>query len=380
MRPFTPFTVEVIKEAWWKELWISKHLEQINHTLYYTLEKLMKKILITGGAGFIGSHTAVALHENGCLPVIIDNFSNSEKSVLEGLKAICQAELPCYEGNCGDKTFLAGVFDQEDISGVIHFAAFKSVNESFEKPFLYYQNNLTSLISLLEVMAERGVVPLVFSSSCTVYGSPDKIPVNESAPFKETPSTYGKTKQISEKIIEDIISTGKEIKAVLLRYFNPIGAHPSGLIGELPIGIPNNLVPYVTQTAAGIRDKLTIFGNDYNTPDGTCIRDFIHVMDLALAHVKAFEYLDQVDQKRCCEKFNVGTGLGNSVKEVVDTFERVTGQKLNYAYGPRRPGDVEAVYANADRAKDLMNWETHLSLEDSIRDAWNWQQRLSNKK
>ena len=335
---------------------------------------MRQKILITGGAGFIGSHTAVVLHESGYTPVIVDNFKNSEQAVIQGIRKICQSDLPFYAGDCTDKEFLRSVFQREEhVSGVIHFAAYKSVNESNQFPVRYYQNNVGALLTLLDVMMEHYVSNLVFSSSCTVYGSPDVIPVTEDALIKETPSTYGKTKQICENIIEDVISRGHGIRSVLLRYFNPIGAHPSGLIGELPIGVPNNLVPFITQTACGLRKKLIVYGKDYKTPDGTCIRDFVHVLDLAKAHIKAFEYLDK-NSACMLEKINVGTGQGQSVLDVIKAFERVNGLKLNYEFGFRRDGDVEAVYADAKKARQLLGWEAKLTIEDAVRDAWHWQQ------
>jgi UDP-glucose 4-epimerase len=340
----------------------------------------MKKILITGGAGFIGSHTVVAVHQSGGIPVLIDNFSNSEKSVLKGIEGICLQEFPCHEGDCTDPEFLDRVFEEEkSIAGVIHFAAYKSVNESVEKPEMYYRNNIGSLLTLLEAMKKHNVTGLIFSSSCTVYGTPDRCPVSEDAPIKETPSPYGKTKQMCEYILQDVVKSSREIKCVALRYFNPIGAHPSGLIGELPIGVPNNLVPYITQSACGVRGRLTIFGDDYQTADGSCVRDFIHVVDLAEAHVKALGYLDTVKAGRCYEIFNLGTGRGHSVKEVVNAFERVTGQELNYVIGKRRPGDVEAVYADARRADRLMGWKAQLTLDQALKDAWHWQQKLQDR-
>ena len=340
----------------------------------------MKKILITGGAGFIGSHTVVAVYENGYLPVIVDNFSNSEKFVLKGIAEICGREFRCYEGDCVDAAFMRHVFKSEKkIDGVIHFAAYKAVKESIEQPEKYYHNNIGSLLTLLAVMKESATLPLVFSSSCTVYGNPDHCPVTEETPIKDTPTPYGRTKQIGEQILEDVVKSGKDIKAIALRYFNPIGAHPGGLIGELPIGIPNNLVPYITQTAAGIRQQLTVFGEDYDTPDGSCVRDFIHVMDLAEAHVKAMDYLATRSEPRCYVKFNVGTGRGHSVKEVVETFQRVNKLKLNYIIGPRRDGDVEQVYANTDRANKFMGWKARLSLQQALQDAWRWQRKLQKK-
>lgn len=339
-----------------------------------------QKILITGGAGFIGSHTAVMLHEAGYTPVIVDNFNNSSPLMIEGIRKICGKEFPFFEGDCVDRSFLREVFAQHsDLAGVIHFAAYKAVGESNEFPLKYYHNNLGSLVSLLDVMLEKNVKNLVFSSSCTVYGSPDQIPVSEEAPIKETPSTYGKTKQLCEDIISDVISKGQMIQSVLLRYFNPIGAHPSGLIGELPMGVPNNLVPFITQTAIGLREKLTVYGRDYQTPDGTCIRDYIHVLDLARAHIKAFEFMENNPQSRL-EKFNVGTGKGQSVLDVINIFESVSGQKLNYVFGPRRNGDVESVYADPSKANRLLNWKAQLTIADAIKDAWHWQTGLSEIK
>lgn len=340
---------------------------------------MKKKILVTGGAGYIGSHTVVELINSGYEPVIVDNFSNSEKSVVKGLKEITRQEVTLYEGDCNDKIFLSRLFKQEkSIDGVIHFAAFKAVGESVQEPLKYYFNNINSLIVLLEIMEQNNCHNLVFSSSCTVYGQPDKLPVTEETPKKSAESPYGNTKKICEDILFDYYKSGGNIKSVALRYFNPVGAHPSGKIGELPLGIPNNLVPYVTQTAAGIRRELTIFGNDYNTKDGTCIRDFIHVVDLAKAHVKSLEYLDTLEPN-AFDVFNIGTGNGNSVLEVVKTFEKVTGEKLNYKIGNRRSGDIEKVYANVDKAEKVLKWKAELSLEDSLKDAWNWQKNLNKE-
>lgn len=269
------------------------------------------------------------------------------------------------------------VFRKETgVCGVIHFAAFKAVGESVREPLKYYQNNIGSTLVLLETMIRHQVELFVFSSSCTVYGQPDQLPVTELTPKKQAQSPYGNTKRICEEIIEDCVASGAPIKAVMLRYFNPIGAHPSALIGELPLGVPNNLVPFVTQTVAGIREKLTVFGNDYKTPDGTCIRDYIHVVDLAKAHVKALNFLLSVKTKSHYDLINVGTGKGNSVMEVIKTFEKVTGKRVNHEIGPRREGDVEAVYANADKAKKVIGWEAGLTLEDALKDAWNWQKSL----
>ena len=336
----------------------------------------MKKIIVTGGAGYIGSHTVVALFESGYEAIIVDNFSNSEKSVVDGLQEILNVKVKVYEGDCTDTAFMSNVFKIENPDGAIHFAAFKAVGESVEKPLKYYHNNIDSLIVLLAKMAQFGCKNLVFSSSCTVYGSPNKLPVTEKSPIKKAESPYGYTKQVAEQIIEDTVSATDELSAVALRYFNPIGAHPSANIGELPIGIPSNLIPFVTQTAAGIRKELVVNGNDYSTPDGSNIRDYIHVVDLARAHVKTLEYIQQHDN--LYDVINVGTGKGNSVLEVLETFKKVTGQALNYRIGDRRTGDVEQIYASVDKAKKTLDWEAELNLEDALRDAWNWQKTLKN--
>lgn len=338
----------------------------------------MKKILITGGAGYIGSHTAVALVNSGYEPVIVDNFSNSEKSALEGIKSILGREVKSYEVDCLDKTGMEKVFQENDFSGVIHFAASKAVGESTRLPLKYYSNNIDSLIILLELMSKYKVRDLVFSSSCTVYGQPKVLPVTEATPRQDAESPYGNTKKICEDILRDFILSGAESRIVALRYFNPVGAHPSSAIGELPIGVPANLIPFVTQTAAGIREKITVFGNDYDTPDGTCVRDYIHVMDLADAHVKALKYLSE-QKDNFYDIFNVGTGNGNTVLEVIQTFEKVSGQKLNYEIGPRRTGDIEKVWANTDKINKVLGWEAKYSLEDSMRDSWNWQVKLGEK-
>lgn len=336
---------------------------------------MMKKILVTGGAGFIGSHTAVALSEAGYIPVIADNFSNSEKWMIERIKSLCVHECIFYELDCCDEHALNSVFEDHDISGVIHFAAFKAVGESVQQPLEYFENNIGSLSALLKVMRKHKVSDLVFSSSCTVYGIPDHLPVDETAPVKKANSPYGYTKQVCENLIRYTAQSGQQLRGVLLRYFNPVGAHPSGQIGELPLGVPNNLVPFITQTAVGLREELKIFGNDYDTPDGTCIRDYIHVMDLAEAHVKSLQWLSaQPDQP--VEVFNVGTGRGNSVQEVVDTFVRETGVNLNYKYAERRPGDVPAIFADATRAEKELGWKAEKTMADALRDAWNWERML----
>jgi UDP-glucose 4-epimerase len=334
------------------------------------------KILVTGGAGFIGSHTVVELISAGYTPIIIDNFSNSQPWIIDRIKEITSQTPIVYEGNCTDKNFLKEVFKKEpDIKGVIHFAAYKAVGESITKPLDYYRNNLLSLIALLETMQIFEVKNLVFSSSATVYGEPDNCPIPETAPRKISPSPYGKTKSMAEDIISDTVKGPKNISAVSLRYFNPIGAHPSGLIGELPIGTPNNLIPYVTQTAAGIRKELTVFGNDYSTPDGYGVRDFIHVVDLALAHIATLEYLFKKETP-FYDVFNVGTGKGNSVLEIIETFEKVNKVKVPYNIGPRREGDIATCFADASKIKKEMDWEAQKTLEDGLRDAWNWQKNL----
>ncbi len=332
-------------------------------------------ILVTGGAGYIGSHVVVELHEAGYNPIIVDNFSNSDKSVLKGLFEITGKEILLYEGDCRDQKFMESVFSSEDIHGVIHFAALKAVGESVQKPLEYYDNNVGSLILLLTLMKQYKIENLVFSSSCTVYGQPDSLPVTEEAPKKPAESPYGNTKQLCEEIIEDTFKSGQQIKAFALRYFNPIGAHHTGNIGELPLGIPNNLVPFITQTAAGLRDSIIIFGDDYDTPDGTCIRDYIHVMDLAKAHVRSLEVLNRMNQSHY-DYINIGTGNGHSVLEVIQKFELANSASLNYNIGTRRVGDVEKVYASADKAKEVLGWQANRSLDESLRDAWNWQQKL----
>jgi UDP-glucose 4-epimerase len=339
-----------------------------------------KQILVTGGAGYIGSHTVVALHEAGYEAVIVDNFSNSSKKVMQGLEQITGTSLKLYELDCTDRQAMQQVFEKEqNIVGVIHFAAYKAVGESVGEPLKYYQNNLGSLLVLLELMEKFGVKNLVFSSSCTVYGQPDQLPVTEATPTKPANSPYGRTKQMCEDILSDLEKSKSPVRSLALRYFNPIGAHESALIGELPSGVPNNLIPFVTQTAAGIREQITVFGDDYDTPDGTCIRDYIHVVDLADAHIKAFEYLDKVKEESFYDTVNVGTGQGNTVLEVINAFEKVSGEKLNYRIGERRPGDVEKVWANVDKANKELNWQARFDIERSLADAWRWQQQLSEK-
>lgn len=336
----------------------------------------MAKILVTGGAGFIGSHTVVNLVEAGFDPIIVDDFSNSEIRIIEGIQDLTGKSVSFYQIDCTDKSALRKVFEKEkNIQGVIHFAAFKAVGESVEQPLKYYRNNVGSLVTLLEVMHEFSVPNIVFSSSCTVYGNPDKLPVVEDHPANRATSPYGNTKIICEHIIKDTAKSGQRLNAVLLRYFNPIGAHPSGKIGELPLGVPNNLVPFITQTAAGWRQQLTVYGNNYDTPDGTCIRDYIHVMDLADAHISALKWA--LSQRRpATEIFNIGTGQGNSVMDVINTFESINGVQLNYRIGQKRSGDVASVYGQVDKAKQILNWQAKRSMSDALKDAWHWQNNL----
>ena len=339
-----------------------------------------EKILVTGGAGYIGSHTVVELVEAGYEPVIVDNFSNSEESALDGIAAIVGRSIPCHRVDCTDAAALRGVFEQEqNIAGVIHFAAYKAVGESVEQPLKYYHNNVGSLVALLQVMGEYKVTNLVFSSSCTVYGIPESLPVTEQTPVQKANSPYGNTKKICEEILTDLANSGSSIKSIALRYFNPIGAHPSAKIGELPLGVPSNLVPFITQTAAGFREQLTVFGDDYDTPDGTNIRDYVHVVDLAKAHVVAVERMlgDKVD---AIEFFNVGTGRGNTVLEAVQAFERATGEKLNYKVGPRRAGDVPKIYADVTKATEVLGFKTTSTLDEAMKSAWDWQLSLQKDK
>jgi UDP-glucose 4-epimerase len=341
----------------------------------------MSKILVTGGTGYIGSHTVVELLEEGNEVVIIDNLSNSEREVLDGISAITGKKPWFEEVDLRDRDAVYGVFEKHpDLEAIIHFAAYKAVGESVEKPLAYYENNLLSLIHLLEAMKHFQVAHMVFSSSCTVYGEPDSLPVDESAPIKKANSPYGNTKQISEDILQDTLVSAPAMRVISLRYFNPIGAHPSAQIGELPIGIPNNLVPFVTQTAAGIREVLRVFGDDYNTPDGSAIRDYINVVDLARAHLVALKRMLGNKQKTTFEVFNLGTGKGLSVLEIVRAFEKVTGQKLNYQIVDRRQGDVEQVYADTSYANEELGWKAEKSIEETLLSAWNWEMKLRAKK
>jgi UDP-glucose 4-epimerase len=337
----------------------------------------MKKILVTGGAGFIGSHTVIELIKAGYEPIIVDNFSNSEKRVLQQLNEITGKTIAFYELDCTDYEAFKTVFQKEQLSGVIHFAAYKAVGESVKLPLKYYHNNIGSMTVLMRLMKEFTVQELIFSSSCTVYGEPDQLPVTEETPTKPATSPYGFTKQVCEQFINDVVNSGANLRACTLRYFNPIGAHPSSLIGELPLGTPENLIPYVTQTAIGIRDQLTVFGDTYNTVDGSCVRDYIHVVDLANAHVKSLQWLGKQEKESLNEVFNVGTGKGDSVLEVISSFTAVNEVKLNYKIGPKRAGDIEQIYASVNKAKDVIGWTAQYSLEDALRDAWNWQKALA---
>lgn len=338
-------------------------------------------ILVTGGTGYIGSHTTVELIQAGYKVVSLDNLSNSNIHVLDGIEAITGTRPTFYQVDCNDESAIEEIFTRHpDIQGVIHFAASKAVGESVQKPLLYYRNNLLSLIVLLEAMQRHGTRGIVFSSSCTVYGQPEVLPVTEDAPVQEALSPYGNTKQINEEILRDVVYAGAPYKVIRLRYFNPIGAHPSALIGELPLGVPQNLIPYLTQTAAGIRQELSVFGDDYNTPDGSCIRDYINVVDLARAHVLAVDrILDEAKQSPALETFNIGTGRGVSVLELIRTFEEVTGVPVPHKIVGRREGDIEQVWADPSLANNVLGWQAKESLADTLRSAWAWQVRLKEQ-
>lgn len=346
----------------------------------YKKEIMKGKILVTGGTGYIGSHTVVELQNSGYEVLIIDNLSNSGADIVDNIEKITGIRPEFEKLDCLDYEGLERFFQKhEDIKAIIHFAASKAVGESVEKPLLYYRNNLVSLINLLELMPKYHIEGIVFSSSCTVYGQPDQLPVTEQAPIKKAESPYGNTKQINEEIIQDTVKSGAPIKSILLRYFNPIGAHPSAHIGELPLGVPQNLVPYITQTAMGIREKLSVFGDDYNTPDGSAIRDFINVVDLAKAHVVSIDRMLSNKQKEQVEVFNIGTGKGLSVLELITAFEKATGVKLNYEITNRRAGDIEQVWADPEYANKELGWKAETSIEDTLRSAWNWQKKLREK-
>lgn len=340
---------------------------------------MAKKILVTGGTGYIGSHTVVELQQAGYEVIIVDNLSNSNIDVLDGITHIT-GKRPVFEKlDCTDLQAMTTLFEKYTFDGIIHFAASKAVGESVEKPLMYYRNNLVSLINLLELMPQNNVKGIVFSSSCTVYGEPDKNPIDENAPVKPATSPYGNSKQINEEIIRDFVYSGAPIKSIILRYFNPIGAHPSAEIGELPIGVPQNLVPFITQTGAGIRQQLSVFGDDYNTPDGSCIRDFINVVDLAKAHVIAIKRMLEDISEDKVEIFNLGTGVGLSVLELIKVFEKVSGNPLNYKIVARRDGDIEQIWAQPDKANNILGWKAVETIEDTMRSAWKWQRRLSQK-
>ncbi len=338
------------------------------------------RILVTGGTGYIGSHTVVELQNAGYPVVIIDNLSNSNVEVLDGIERITGIRPDFVEADCTDISALKSLFDKyPGIKGIINFAASKAVGESMQKPVLYYRNNLNTLMNLLDIMAEREVKGIVFSSSCTVYGEPDVNPVTEQSPIKKATSPYGNTKQISEEIITDVINAGAPFKSVILRYFNPVGAHPSAEIGELPNGVPQNLIPFLTQTAIGIRKELSVFGNDYNTPDGSCIRDYIDVVDLAKAHVIAVERMLDDKSPEKIEIFNLGTGNGLSVLELINTFETATGVKVPHKIVGRRAGDIEKVWANPMHANEVLGWKAETPIADTMRSAWAWQCKLRER-
>jgi UDP-glucose 4-epimerase len=337
-------------------------------------------VVVTGGTGFIGSHTAVELMEAGYEVLIIDDLSNSRIEVLEGIEMITGRKPQFEKFDLCDRGKVLDCFkNHPDIAAIIHFAAHKAVPESMDKPLMYYENNLLSLINLLGAMKEHGIKYFVFSSSCTVYGQPDTLPVTEASPIKKAASPYGNTKQIAEEIIQDVVSAGDPIEAILLRYFNPIGAHPSSHIGELPLGIPLNLVPFITQTAIGIREELKVFGDDYDTPDGSAIRDYINVVDLSRAHVVSIERLLAGKNKTAVETFNLGTGKGLSVLELINTFEKVTGIKIKYRIVGRREGDIEQVYADTSLANNELGWKATIPLEETLGSAWKWEQHIRQK-
>lgn len=338
------------------------------------------KILVTGGTGYIGSHTVVELQNAGYEVLIIDDLSNSTTDSIDGIEKITGIRPTFQQLDCNDLNGLKSFFKQHtNISAIIHFAASKAVGESVQKPLLYYRNNLNSLINLLDLMPENNIKGIVFSSSCTVYGEPDKNPIDETAPIKPAESPYGNTKQINEEIIQDFIASGAPSKSIILRYFNPVGAHPSAEIGELPNGVPQNLVPYITQTAMGIREQLSVFGDDYNTPDGSCIRDFINIVDLAKAHVIAVDRMLNDKSQDKIEIFNLGTGNGVSVLELIHVFEKVAGVKLNYKIVGRREGDIEKIWANPEKANKVLGWTAKEKLDDTMLSAWKWQLKLKEK-
>ncbi len=338
---------------------------------------MSKKILVTGGLGFIGSHTVVELQNEGFEVVIVDNCSNSSVDVLDGIVAISGKKPILEQFDLRDKPKVQEFFAKySDVAGVIHFAASKAVGESVENPLLYYENNLGVLVYILQELTQKGAANFIFSSSCTVYGQADEMPITEDAPVKPAESPYGNTKQIGEEIIKDTCKVNPQLAAIALRYFNPIGAHPTVEIGELPIGVPQNLVPFITQAGVGLRDQLSVFGDDYPTPDGTCIRDYIHVVDVAKAHVAALKRLVDSKNETNFEVFNLGTGTGSSVLEVIQSFERVSGEKLNYRIAPRRAGDVIQAFADTNKANTVLGWKAQSSLDDAIKSAWDWEKKI----
>ena len=336
----------------------------------------MAKILVTGGLGFIGSHTVVELINSGYEPVIIDNLSNSDIKILDQLTKIIGYKPPFYQLDlCDEKAVKQLVEKEANVTGIIHFAAYKAVGESVQQPLKYYRNNFSSMLNLLEAYYGKPL-NFVFSSSCTVYGQPDELPVTEKAPVKAAQSPYGNTKQVAEEILKDMVAAGSNYKVISLRYFNPVGAHDSALIGELPIGVPQNLVPFITQTAIGKREKITVFGNDYNTPDGSCVRDYIHVVDLAKAHVAALKLMEQPEFKGY-DVFNIGTGQGTTVLQIIHAFESATGVKVNYSIGPRREGDVEQVWGDVTKSTQKLGWTAELGIGDMMQSAWEWEKYIN---
>ena len=340
---------------------------------------MKETVLVTGGAGYIGSHTAVELIQAGFDVVIADNLSNSDLQAVEGVRRITSAEVPFEQIDCCDLQAMRRLFERHEFRSVIHFAASKAVGESVAEPLKYYRNNLLSFLNVVELMCDFGRPNILFSSSCTVYGEPDAQPVTEQTPRKPATSPYGNTKQMCEDILRDSLAAYEGLKGIALRYFNPIGAHPTALLGELPNGVPQNLIPYLTQTAIGIREKLSVFGDDYDTPDGSCIRDFINVVDLAKAHVVAIHRILENKQKEKVEVFNIGTGRGLSVLELINAFEKATGVKLNYQIVGRRAGDIEKVWANPELANNELGWKAETSIEDTLLSAWKWQLKLRER-
>lgn len=336
------------------------------------------KILVTGGTGFIGSHTVVELYNAGYTPVIVDNLSNSSIKILDQIEKIIGFKPEFHEFDLCDQVKTEAFLEaNKDIKGIIHFAAYKAVGESVEKPLDYYTNNFVSLFNLLNGY-KKSPINFVFSSSCTVYGQPDVLPVTEAAPVKKAESPYGNTKQVAEEILSETAAVNKNYNIVALRYFNPVGAHATALIGELPIGVPQNLVPFITQTAIGKREKITVFGDDYDTPDGSCIRDYIHVVDLAKAHVAAIKRMEEGRSKDNYEVFNIGTGKGTTVLEIINAFEKSTGEKLNYQIGPRRGGDIEKVYGDVTKSQNELGWKAELNVDDMMKSAWEWEKYIKN--